>query len=124
MRVLILDDNEDRHKGFAKALVGCERVHVNNYYEVVSVLAGPRFDVAYLDHDLSDRQAVGQFLGSPELFAGEKTGTDVAEYIAEMPADRRPDRVVIHSWNPSGAQRMADILREVGVSCTLAPYGR
>lgn len=124
MRVLILDDDEQRHAGFRAAMVGVERVHVRNYEEAVKALSGSWFDVAYLDHDLSDRQAVGQFLGDPSMFGGEMTGADVARHIAAMDRDARPGCVVIHSWNPDGARRMATILREAGVRAQIAPYGR
>jgi len=116
MRVLILDDDEQRHAGFRRMLIGVNQTHVYNYDEAVKALQGPRFDIAYLDHDLSDLAA----LGAPP--AGERTGTDVARYIAGMPSDRRPTQVIVHSYNVSGAIRMAFILHDAGVPVQRRPY--
>ena len=65
-----------------------------------------RFDVAFLDHDLDGRTFVEE---------REGTGTEVAEYIAaSMQADKRPRRIIVHSHNPAGARRMAEVLRDCG----------
>lgn len=38
--------------------------------------------------------------------------------------DLVPPRVTIHSHNPAGAKRMADILRDNGYACTVRPFFR
>lgn len=96
MRILILDDEEVRHTGFSKMLPGHDLTHVYSYEESVVALEGAQFDIAYLDHDLG--------VGCAE------TGYDVAMFIAGMPEDKRPAKVVIHSHNPIGARRMGQAL--------------
>lgn len=102
-RILVLDDEEYRHRGLAKKHAG---ELINSYVSAkgaISALAacreGSRFDVVYLDHDLGD---------------GHGDGRDVANYIAQMPPCYRPREVVVHSWNmPAGAQMMAILAGKV-----------
>jgi hypothetical protein len=66
---------------------------------VDKLVKSPRFDVAYLDHDL------GQKLD----------GTWLAEYIAEhIHPGKWPTKIIIHSWNDMGAKRMHQILFAAG----------
>lgn len=74
MRVLILDDDDERHQYFAEIYGGQEVVHVRKYSEALSALDSQRpFDVIQLDHDLGD-------FGPAEYGDGlrEYTGLDVA----------------------------------------------
>lgn len=125
MRVLILDDNDERHEVFRERLIGCDRVHVHTFRECVDALREmPRFDVAYLDHDLNDFPAQYQSYCGGFYGAGEMTGTDVARYIARgMPREKVPAQIVIHSWNPDGALRMARVLADVGIVAVREPFG-
>lgn len=70
--------------------------------EAVSVIS--------MDHDLSDLQYIqeGQLSKEQrEAIAKEKTGYDVICWMEEN--NCWPARVVIHSMNPEGARRMADV---------------
>lgn len=112
MRVLFLDDDEDRHRAFARNANGCDLVAVRTYEEAAAALASDgRFEQVFLDHDLSWAAA----MGTPA--EGEKTGTDVAALVAELPIEKRPDHVVIHSFNDAGARRMHLILHDAGYRC-------
>lgn len=108
MRVLFLDDDRERHRIFRQNAIGHDLVQAWSYEDALAALAGERFDQVFLDHDLSDQAA----MGTPG--PGEKTGLDAAVLLAALPDDRRPQLVVIHSYNPAGAQRMAFVLGEAG----------
>lgn len=118
-KILFLDDDATRHARFRKTHIGEDVTYVWGYHECVEELeSGTVFDVAQLDHDLSEEAAMGK---PPD---GEKTGTDVAKYIAAMPEEKRPKLIVIHSFNRYGALRMAHILRDAGVKdLIIEPFG-
>jgi hypothetical protein len=119
MRLLILDDDPSRHAHFAKKFAEHERVHCFTFDEFErELLYGERFHATLLDHDLAD-------FGTPSVIEGcsvygsqesqELTGTDAALLMANrLLPEKRPDQVVIHSWNIPGAARMAAILRDAG----------
>lgn len=75
----------------------------------------PPFDVVFLDHDLSEEAEASQAVK-------EKTGTDVAEFIANMDATKRPRKAVIHSLNAPGRQRMRTILEQAGLPVVFLPF--
>ena len=105
MRILILDDDSSRHIIFAKRFAGHELTHTFDAWEALELMKTTKFDLVQLDHDL------GQFEYVP--YKVEVTGTEVANGMAQgLLPENRPDMVVIHSWNPAGARRMLDILRE------------
>jgi CheY-like chemotaxis protein len=116
-RVLFLDDSRERHD-FVDALFrqvggeGCSVRHCYRAADAVNALAseGP-FDCVFLDHDLEQADP-------------DETGMAVAAYIADhLPRDRAPGEVVVHSWNPTGALRMEQALREAGVPVRRVPFG-
>lgn len=123
MKILFLDDNEERHRIFMRSNIGHVVYPVWTADEAIAVLSsrvgfddGP-FDVASLDHDLSFEAQSGM---RPQ---GEKTGLDVARFIASMPPDLRPLRVIVHSFNPAGAAAMIDVLRDAGVLVERRMFG-
>lgn len=118
MRVLILDDIQERHDAFGKLHEADECVHAYTHEQACDALLNQEpFDLAYLDHDLADFQSTG-YMGNEE-----RTGTDVCVFLVRfVDKDRRPERVVIHSWNPDGARRMRRILQDAGVSAVCRPF--
>lgn len=116
MRVLLVEDNDNRARLMSTQLVGTVLVRARNASEAFDLLKSEdRFDVAFLDHDLSEMASVGQ---APK---GELTGTHVAEFIAAMPPEARPVRCVVHSLNPVGASRMMHILERAGIRAVYQP---
>lgn len=66
--------------------------------------------VASLDHDLADehyRQEAPLTAAQIEALNREKTGYDVICWMERTGI--WPDRIVIHSMNPTGARRMAEV---------------
>ena len=108
MNILVLDDQQHRHEAFAKRFAGHSVWHVRTYAEARRELAKRRYDRVTLDHDIFDFVTVrGQ--------RREYTGADVARLIAEMHPARRPERVVVHSQNKSGAKNILAILQAAGL---------
>lgn len=116
MKIFFLDDDKERHRRFKMNRIGMDITAVWTYADACVALAEAVFDVAYLDHDLSELAAAGK------PAEGEKTGTHVAEFIASLPEDRRPKFVVLHSFNPAGRMRMSQILTDAGVRCRMEPF--
>lgn len=108
MRVLIVDDEQARHDAFKRRYTGCELVHARNYAEARDAMAGERFDVMQLDHDLQDYRLVDGVMC-------ERTGQDVAKLVASLPPAKHPGTVILHSWNPEGARAMGRILNDAGL---------
>ena len=108
MRVLILDDAPERHMAFAERLLGEEVTHVYLHESAVAVLKVEfSFDRVYLDHDLGTTA----------------TGYDTAKFIAvELPKEKRPRLVVVHTNNPIGGDRMLRILQDGGVVTEHQPF--
>jgi len=124
MRILILDDMEPRHETFRKNLEEHDRVHVYSYDEAVkAVTEGERFDVFYLDHDLMDFHYEAYNAGYVNATEMELTGyTFVLWMISTMELSKRPELVVVHSWNDTGAARMAKALSEDGFNVVVEEF--
>lgn len=112
MRILVLDDDESRHETFRKNLAGNDVVHVYSFHEACQVVTdSERFDVFYLDHDLMDFHDNSGYCQAPLEFTGYHF---VHWTVNDMPVALRPELVVVHSWNPSGAMLMFEALRDAG----------
>lgn len=121
MRVLILDDDPYRHDAFARAHPSYDCVHVRTAQEAKEALVKERFPLVSLDYDLADFETRVTVDGSS--VAWQHTGYDVVLFIINnLPPDRRPERVVVHSWNIRQATRMVDALTSNGVSAVLQPF--
>lgn len=110
LRVFVLDDCPERQAAFAERFGSQFLVQAWNYYEAVALLsAWPPFDLWFLDHDLGTRSEApkGSLATWPHAAPPwEMTGLDVAKWAARCLEQRRPKRVVIHSWNQAGAEQM------------------
>ena len=100
MRILILDDNENRHKEFNKRLIGHVVKNVYTVEETIKYLEEEKWDFVFLDHDLGGK------INEP---SGPSTGYEVARWLQNNP-NRQPDQIVIHSYNPTGARNMKSLL--------------
>ena len=116
MRILFLDDDENRHNKFAQTHIGEYITQVRTVEACIDAIKNnPRYDLISLDHDLG---------GQVYVEAVEGTGTEVANWMAtEMAPEKMPDRVWIHSFNPAGAKRMHDILAAAGIPVRKRPFG-
>jgi hypothetical protein len=117
-KFLFLDDMQERHDELdkmTKNTFSLEVIHVYTADEAIAELDKGDVDIASLDHDLS----IDSIMTEPEL--GAKSGYDVAMHIANMPKDKLPRGVIVHSWNPGGAQRMVSALSGV-VNAVYLPF--
>lgn len=87
--------------------------------EAIRVLATAplRVSVVSVDHDIAHVER--QDDGTEHRYACLETFEPVVRYIAVMPADQRPDRVVVHTANSAKAQAMADMLQGTGIEVSI-----
>ena len=105
-RVLILDDDEDRHVAFRKKYPTAELTHVYTSKEAIKKLENESFDWVFLDHDLGGQMMVK---------SGDDTGYEVANWMSEH-IDRLPTKgILLHSLNPVGRKNMMNVLRRVDI---------
>jgi hypothetical protein len=115
MNVLILDDDDRRHDTFAAALRRFEVRHARSFAEFKHAIEKERAEVIYLDYDLDLRYP--DFSIGASLTGRRKslTGEDAARLLTKLPKERRPKRVIIHSKNRAGSERIAEVLGEAGI---------
>jgi CheY-like chemotaxis protein len=121
MRVLFLDDDENRHEVFSKKFhAGASPddafIAVRNVDECVEALKskGP-FDKIFLDHDLGGKQFVKETEG---------TGYQVALFIeSELGDELLPPKVIVHSYNQAGAFRMVNAIKNRIYNVRWVPFG-
>ena len=104
--ILVLEDDHSRVAVFQKNLIGTNTVFVETVEDAIANLESNAWDYLFLDHDLGGEQMVE---------SGEGTGYAVAEWLVENP-DRKPVNIVIHSYNPVGAQNIKKALPEAVVA--------
>lgn len=120
-KVLVVEDNEIRNKWFRSHVPSvdikiAETVRIAQLY-----LERNEFDMVFLDHD-----AVPGFVdpltnGKPNPHYSELTFWKIAEELTSM---NFPGVIVVHSGNPSGAGRMAAMLRRRQDGSTFVyPFG-
>lgn len=119
LRILFLDDDEDRHDKFRAGTIGHDVAHVRTAVEAVKVLdavdkfqAAP-WDLICLDHDLTPGHQLVYLRGQPLPGLGEGTGYDVADWLRRH-TEVRARLVVLHTFNEHGRTRMYAALRAGG----------
>ena len=98
MNILILDDDNVRQRHFAARFHGHDVWHCYDVARFRRQYGARDWDLVHLDHDL----------GTSE------TGMDAVDFMVSLKDERRPDRVVVHSWNPDGSKLMAATLHRHG----------
>lgn len=109
MRLLVLDDDPIRHDAFRNRHE--KRFEVHSVYDAdgaIEALKRFHFDVATLDHDLG---------------TGYPDGSQFVDMmLTQVPPERWPQSVMVHSHNPVGALRMTERLRDAGIPSRRAPF--
>jgi CheY-like chemotaxis protein len=99
VKILILEDSEERIKRFKKILFKYELYFYQDVESAKKAVEENQFDVYFLDHDLDDRV----YVDSNEL----NTGWQFAKFLAEKKIDAQ---VYVHTMNPTGAQNILNVL--------------
>lgn len=100
-KALVLDDDKRRLNAFSWRFreFGWDYVLKETAADTIEALRNDKFDVVFLDHDLGDEQMCGS--------EREDTGAEVARWISQNPIK---SIVVIHSYNPFGADYMKSLI--------------
>lgn len=116
MRILFLDDMEDRHSAFTQANIGHHIDRVWSAREAIEALAvNEQYDIASLDHDLDP----GSYEGAPK----EMTGYDVARaMVSDELKAKLPKLTIVHSLNVPGGCMMLDVLQDAGARAVRIPF--
>ena len=108
-RVLVLEDNEERHKLFKKNYTRCELVIVVEAAEAIEKLKDEEWNFLFLDHDLGGNVFV-------DSHSDEPTGYTVAKWLQENP-ERKPKIIATHSLNEAGRKNIMSV-----IECVDSPF--
>ena len=125
MKILILDDLKVRHDTFEKMYTGHEVVSVYRFSEFAAQIKDQKWDLIHLDHDLGEAENADYRIdgwGSRRDYTGYDASWRLV-LTCEMNPELMPDRVIVHSVNPTGAKRMLDELMHAGFNVTWDPFG-
>jgi len=102
MRVLIVEDNDDRKAKFMHELsfLGHDLDFAEEADDAKDFLVENVYDVIFLDHDLGGREYVAS--------SDPNTGYSVAQAIRGT--ENESAYIIIHSLNPAGAQNIKAVL--------------
>lgn len=126
MKILFLDDDEDRHTVFKEKLTRegynvdemllSQQLHmVWDAPSCIEKLKTNVYDEAHLDHDLGMLTYVD--------VNHENTGSAVCRFIAQdLTPENYPKKAIIHSWNHHGALNMQSLLEHVKIPVTLLRF--
>jgi len=107
--VLILDDDERRHRWFIKRFNGDDIDIAANVDDAKEFLAERSYDAIFLDHDLLPHHYE---TNDHDDYA--QTGYEVARWLNENPKLQRAATIVVHTRNADAAIRMVQLLRGSG----------
>lgn len=96
MRILIIEDDDERIKHFREKLANHELTFARDNNELIKKYSPP-YDVIFFDFDLGR-----------DGLKYEDNGELAAKNIKEKGLDKNALKV-IHSWNPEGAKRIQQV---------------
>jgi len=107
-RILIVEDDETRCGWFHQEFAQVELDETDDVGTAVQWLSQRHYSLIFLDHDLVEAHYFS------DVSDDGLTGYAVAAWLAEHP-DRQPAaRIIIHSLNYAGAERMLNVLQSGG----------
>ena len=109
MRILVLDDLKDPHTLLDAKHRGENITHVYTHAEAMAAILGQdAFDLVYLDHNLGEYAPAN--------------GYDTAMNIAcDIPEEKKPKSVIVHSNHPLAAASMVQLLQDAGIAAKAEP---
>lgn len=124
MRVLILDDEFERHQAFRRVYLPAREntiISAQRFSDFVRELSDDQvFDLIYLDHDLGDKASGADFYldgwGQPNCFDGYDAVSEIIALKIEVP------QIIIHSNNNVRAPGMVSDLKRFGYDAVWEPF--
>lgn len=107
--VMVLDDDERRHRWFRKRFAGDFVDVAATADEAKQILESGAYDAIFLDHDL-----LPHHYESNEHDDFASTGYAVAEFLHERADLQRAATIIVHTRNADAAIKMVQKLRETG----------
>ena len=107
--VFLLDDDERRHRWFAKRFIGDDLAIAATVDEAKELLSQSSFDAIFLDHDL-----LPHHYESNDHDDFDSTGYAIAEWLHEKSNLQRAATIIVHTRNADAAIPMVQKLRESG----------
>ncbi len=107
--VMLLDDDERRHRWFQKRFAGDDLEIAATVEEAKDLLTGGNYDAIFLDHDLLPHHYESN---DHDDFAS--TGYAICEFLNERADLQRAATIVVHTRNADAAISMVTKLRETG----------
>jgi hypothetical protein len=122
-KILLLEDDPNRIEWFHAELgkfldPGLLHIAFDAAGGIHAVAAAdPPFDLMFLDHDLSIEQQSMALRPDHEFNSGSSFAQSFVEqgFVA--------NHIIIHSWNPAGAQNMVQIFENYGIRAAYLPFG-
>ncbi|MEO7658516.1 MAG: cyclic-phosphate processing receiver domain-containing protein [Pyrinomonadaceae bacterium] len=107
--VMLLDDDERRHRWFKKRFKGDDLYIAATVDEAKALLDDANYDAIFLDHDL-----LPHHYESNDHNDFGSTGYAIAEYLHDRPDIQRAATIIVHTRNADAAVFMVEKLRESG----------
>lgn len=107
--VMLLDDDERRHRWFKKRFVGDELDIAATVDEAKELLGDQTYDAIFLDHDLLPHHYESNDHGDEA-----NTGYAIAEFLNERADLQKAATIIVHTRNADAAIPMVMKLRESG----------
>jgi CheY-like chemotaxis protein len=101
-KILVLDDDQNRLDSFVKNFSGSAVECTKTPEKCIKLLSEQTFDQLFLDHDL---------YGKAWCTSGPGTGYQVALWLRDH-SDRKPPKIVLHSYNDWGRLKQKKLLPE------------
>jgi CheY-like chemotaxis protein len=123
VKVLILEDDEDRIKQFKRVLVPhndffFQLTVTDNVQHALDYVRHNAFDLVFIDNDLCP-----QHYDQPMFSGGEAgTGWDFAKQVKEMPNAQKTALYVVHSLNPLASGRIFRAIQGAGLPCEIRTF--
>ncbi len=107
--VMVLDDDDRRHRWFRKRFAGDMVDTAETVEEAKELLTDSSYDAIFLDHDLLPHHYESN---DHDDFAN--TGYAIAEFLDQNPQLQRAATIIVHTRNADAAIPMVQKLRESG----------
>lgn len=107
--VMLLDDDQRRHRWFAKRFAGDDLDIAETVEDAKEFLAEGTYDAIFLDHDL-----LPEHYKTNDHDDYAQTGYAVALWLKENPEIQRAAMIIVHTRNADAAIPMVQTLRETG----------